>query len=67
MSVEYSFLLARLGLISFSLRLSGSEDFGELFGELIVAICFFARRILSHKSVSYWFSEPQKGNEYKKK
>lgn len=63
MSVEYSFLLALFGLISFSLRLSGSEDFGEL----IVAISFFARRnFLNHKSISYWFSEPQKINEYKK-
>lgn len=40
MSVEYSFLLARFGLRSISLTVSGSVDLGEL----IVSISFFARR-----------------------
>lgn len=54
MSVEYSFLLARFGLSSFSLTFCGSADLGEL----IVSISFFARRQILYKYMS-WFCKPQ--------
>ena len=54
MSVEYSFLLDRFGLIS-SPRLSGSGGFGEL----TAAISFLARRNLFWfiDQTTYWFGE----------